>query len=73
MNHNDVTEVQTLAIRCVKLALAATIEFHIDEALERAAQICDSVNNHDNPMTSQDCADAIRALKVSNNEFEEAL
>lgn len=30
--------------------------------LEEAAKICDSVNNHDNPMTARDCADAIRAL-----------
>lgn len=30
-------------------------------ALEEAAQVCDSVNNHDNPMTAADCADAIRA------------
>ena len=31
---------------------------------ERAAKVCDSVNNHDNPMTACDCADAIRALPV---------
>lgn len=29
-------------------------------ATERAAKICESVNNYDNPMTSLDCADAIR-------------
>jgi hypothetical protein len=28
---------------------------------ERCAQICESVNNHDNPMTANDCAAAIRA------------
>lgn len=32
-------------------------------ALEEAAAICDSMDNHANPMTSRDCADAIRALK----------
>jgi len=31
--------------------------------LEEAARICDSVNNYSNPMTANDCADAIRALK----------
>lgn len=35
------------------------------EALERAAKVCESVNNSDNPMTAQDCADAIRALLPS--------
>jgi hypothetical protein len=29
--------------------------------MERAAKILDSVNNYDNPMTANDCADAIRA------------
>lgn len=24
------------------------------------AKVCESVNNHDNPMTANDCADAIR-------------
>ena len=33
------------------------------EVLEEAADICDRVNNYDNPMTAGDCADAIRALK----------
>ena len=33
------------------------------DALEEAARVCDGVNNHDNPMTARDCADAIRALK----------
>lgn len=28
---------------------------------EECAKICDSVNNYDNPMTANDCADAIRA------------
>lgn len=39
----------------------------MDNALEEAAKICDGVNNHDNPMTSRDCSDAIRALKSSAN------
>jgi hypothetical protein len=34
----------------------------ISEVLEEAARVCDSVNNHDNPMTASDCAAAIRAL-----------
>lgn len=33
-------------------------------ALEESASICDSVDNHANPMTARDCADAIRALKL---------
>ncbi|MFY3577277.1 hypothetical protein ACOTI8_31760 [Achromobacter xylosoxidans] len=33
-------------------------------ALEEAAAICDSMDNHANPMTSRDCADAIRALRT---------
>jgi hypothetical protein len=32
-------------------------------ATERAAKICESVNNHDNPMTAIDCADEIRGNK----------
>ena len=32
-------------------------------ALESAAKVCDNVNNHDNPMTASDCADAIRAIE----------
>lgn len=35
----------------------------VNEALELAARVCDSVNNHDNPMTATDCAEAIRKLK----------
>jgi hypothetical protein len=35
------------------------------DALEEAANICDGVNNYDNPMTARDCADAIRALPAS--------
>lgn len=31
--------------------------------IEECALICDRVNNHDNPMTARDCADAIRQLK----------
>lgn len=31
------------------------------EATERAARICDGVNNYDNPMTAKDCADTIRS------------
>lgn len=34
-----------------------------NKALEEAARICLGVNNYDNPMTANDCADAIRALK----------
>jgi hypothetical protein len=33
-----------------------------DAALRRAAFICRGVNNHDNPMTANDCADEILAL-----------
>lgn len=32
-----------------------------EQERERCAQICESVNNYDNPMTANDCADAIRA------------
>lgn len=32
------------------------------QALKDAAAICLSVNSHDNPMTANDCADAILAL-----------
>ena len=32
-------------------------------ATERAAKICDGVNNYDNPMTAKDCADKIRGTK----------
>jgi hypothetical protein len=39
-------------------------------ALEEAADICDRVNNYDNPMTAGDCADAIRALKGTPNVLE---
>lgn len=39
-----------------------------DSALETAALILESANNYDNPMTSQDCADAIRALKLSDGK-----
>lgn len=35
-----------------------------EAVIEAAAQICDGVNNHDNPMTASDCADAIRALDL---------
>ena len=31
---------------------------------ERAAKVCDSVNNYDNPMTASDCAADIRELPV---------
>ena len=30
--------------------------------IERAAKVCDSVDNYANPMTASDCAAAIRAL-----------
>jgi hypothetical protein len=33
----------------------------IQQERERCARICESVNNHDNPMTANDCAAAIRA------------
>ena len=33
------------------------------DVLEQAAKVCDSVNNHSNPMTANDCADSIRSLK----------
>ena len=33
------------------------------QALEDAACILDAVDNYANPLTSRDCADAIRALK----------
>lgn len=35
------------------------------QALEDAAAVCDSVDNHANPMTARDCADAIRALRAT--------
>lgn len=35
---------------------------HVAGLLEQAAQVCENVNNYDNPMTARDCADAIRAL-----------
>ena len=34
-----------------------------DAEREACAQICDSVNSYDNPMTANDVADAIRARK----------
>jgi osmotically-inducible protein OsmY len=34
-----------------------------NQALEEAAKVCDGVNNYSNPMTANDCADAIRAMK----------
>lgn len=44
---------------------AAQTNLAIEEAIlaerEACAKICDSVNNYDNPMTSNDVADAIRA------------
>lgn len=36
--------------------------------LEEAAKICDAVNNHDNPMTARDCADAIRAISPTSSD-----
>jgi len=37
-----------------------------NSALEDAAMICLSINNHDNPMTANDAANAIRAMKVES-------
>ena len=34
-----------------------------DAALDEAVKICEGVDNFANPMTAQDCADMIRALK----------
>jgi hypothetical protein len=34
-----------------------------DLVLEEAAKVCDSVDNFSNPMTANDCAEAIRAMK----------
>ena len=48
-------EVERLQARVAELEEAVAIE------REACAQICDSVNNHDNPMTASDCAAAIRA------------
>lgn len=31
--------------------------------MDAAARVCESVNNHDNPMTANDCAAAIRAMR----------
>ena len=36
-----------------------------NEALEEAAKIAHSVNNHSNPMTANDVGDEIRALKAN--------
>lgn len=41
-----------------------------NDALEEAALICDGVNNHDNPMTASDCADAIREMKYVKPDDE---
>lgn len=35
-----------------------------NDALTEASAICKAVNNHDNPMTAGDCADAIDALRT---------
>jgi hypothetical protein len=40
--------------------LAAEVAAAVAKERERAARICESVNNHDNPMTANDCAAAIR-------------
>jgi hypothetical protein len=34
----------------------------VSEVIEACARVCDSVDNHANPMTASDCAAAIRAL-----------
>ena len=45
-------------------AFARAIEREVRrQALEEAACILDAVDNYANPLTSRDCADAIRALK----------
>lgn len=44
-------------------ATAAPAAIDVRDVLEQAARICESVNNYDNPMTAQECADAIRALQ----------
>jgi hypothetical protein len=41
------------------------------EMREKAAQICASVNNHDNPMTANDCADAIRAIPIPETKADD--
>jgi hypothetical protein len=54
----------TIAANKANAALRALLD-GMDEAIaaerDRCAAICESVNNHDNPMTAKDCADAIRA------------
>ena len=42
-------------------ALQAFADLIRQDEREQCAQICDSVNNFDNPMTAIDCAVAIRA------------
>jgi hypothetical protein len=41
-------------------AAADQLRAAVMEERERCARICESVNNHDNPMTANDCAAAIR-------------
>jgi hypothetical protein len=43
------------------LAVHDAIAQAVRNERERCARICESVNNHDNPMTANDCAAAIRA------------
>jgi len=64
LKHGAIVPVNADTVGRLLRALAATSQAR-DSALESAAQICDGVNNHDNPMTASDCADAIRAMKTS--------
>lgn len=45
----------------VKELARAYAEARVLEEREECARILDGVNSHDNPMTANDCADAIRA------------
>lgn len=47
-----------------ELARAAQLEAW-KAAMECAAQVVDSVNNYDNPMTATDCADEIRSASAN--------
>lgn len=40
----------------------------VNGALEQAAHICRSCNDYDNPMTANDCAEMILALRFEENE-----
>ena len=49
----------------LRLAMREALEAVSDDLVmaerEACAKIFESINNHDNPMTAQDCADVIRA------------